>query len=296
MGNATGGTRNGRAWHFAALIGANAALALGPWFVRTSDAGPVAAGFWRLAIALPLIAGIALSSGQRLTGFGRVTGLSILGAGLFFALDLAAWHIGIHYTRMGNATLFGNAGSLVIMASGLIALRRWPYRNERSAFALALLGSAILLGQSLEIGHVTLIGDLFCLLAGLFYAGYILLLKRPRATLGNWALLFWSSLIGAPLLLAIALVRGETVVPSEWWPLIGLALCSQILGQGLLIFALRHFSAIVFGLALLTQPAIAVAVGWLAFGEVLGWQDAAGMILVGAALALARSASDKKIA
>ena len=148
------------------------------------------------------------------------------------------------------------------------------------------------MGRSLEIGRVTLTGDLFCLTAGLLYAGYIMLLQRPRASLGNWSLLTWSSLAGAPVLLAIALARGEPVLPTVWWPLIALAACSQIVGQGLLIFSLRHFSPLVFGLALLAQPAISVAAGWLAFGETLGWMDVAGMAMVAAGLALARSTQE----
>ena len=37
----------------AALVVGNVALALGPWFVRLADSGPVSAGFWRVALALP---------------------------------------------------------------------------------------------------------------------------------------------------------------------------------------------------------------------------------------------------
>ncbi|NOU03187.1 MAG: DMT family transporter [Novosphingobium sp.] len=287
MTNATGGS--GRALHFAALMGGNAALALGPWFVRIADTGPVAAGLWRLVLAVPLLAGMALATGQKLSGYRPAVWAAIVGAGVFFALDLGSWHLGILHTRMGNATLFGNSGSLIVMAWGMAMLRRWPHGREWLAFALALLGSAILLGRSLEMDRATLIGDLLCLLAGVLYAGYIVLLQRPRASLGNWALLTWSSLAGAPVLLGIALALDEQVIPQVWWPLIALALASQVLGQGLLIFALRHFSAPVFGLALLSQPAIAAAVGWLAFGEVLGWGDVVGMVLVAGALALARS-------
>ncbi len=188
--------------------------------------------------------------------------------------------------------LFGNSGSLVVMAWGLYALHRRPRGNELAAFALAIAGSAILLGRSLEIGQATLIGDLFCVIAGLLYAGYILLLQKPRADLGNWALVAWSSLAGAPVMLGIALALGEPVLPSQWWPLAALALLSQVVGQGLLIFALRHFSALMFGLALLTQPAIAVVLGWFAFGETLGLLDLAGMAMVAVGLALARSTQD----
>lgn len=296
MTNATGGdardSQGPRLRYLLALLGGNAALALGPWFVRTADSGPVAAGFWRLILAAPLLALIARASGQRLTGYGPAVYAAIAGAGAFFALDLASWHIGIGMTRMGNATLFGNSGSLVVIAWGLIALHRAPRGRELAAFALAILGSAILLGRSLEIGRTTLIGDLFCLAAGLLYAGYILLLQRPRATLGNWALVTWASLAGAPVMLGIAILLGEPVWPHLWWPLIALALLSQIMGQGLLIYALRHFSALVFGLALLTQPAIAVALGWALFGERLALLDLAGMVLVALGLAMARSAQD----
>ncbi len=296
MTNATAGTSpEERSWnglHLAALLGGNAALAMGPYFVRLADSGPVSAGLWRLVLAIPFLALISLASGQKLTGFRPQVWLAMAGAGMFFALDLGSWHIGIGMTRLGNASLFGNAGSLIVMAWGLIALHRKPRLNEWLAFALAILGAGVLMGRSLEIGRATLTGDLFCLTAGLLYAGYIMLLQRPRASLGNWSLLTWSSLAGAPVLLGIALARGEPVLPTVWWPLIALAACSQIVGQGLLIFSLRHFSPLVFGLALLAQPAISVAAGWLAFGETLGWMDVAGMAMVAAGLALARSTQE----
>lgn len=292
MTNATGGHAAGPTnpvwWHFAALMVGNAALAVGPWSVRLADSGPVSAAFWRLALALPLLFAIAHYNREKLTGFAPAVWWAMAGAGVFFALDLGAWHVGIEMTKMGNATLFGNSGSLILVAWGLIALGRAPRANEWLAFGAAIAGSAILLGRSLELGRETLIGDLFCLLAGFLYAGFILLLQRPRRTLGSWSLVAWSSLAATPVLLAIGIAMGEPVVGERWGPLIVLALLSQVIGQGLLVYCLRHFSSLVFGLALLTQPAIAVAVGWVVFGETLGWLDLAGMVLVAAGLALAR--------
>jgi drug/metabolite transporter (DMT)-like permease len=295
MTNAMGGAaqeRQATALHFAALLGGNVALAVGPWFVRHADSGPVSAGFWRLLLAVPLLFLLARLNREKVTGYSRATWLAIAGAGVFFGLDIASWHIGIGMTRMANATLFGNAGSLVVIAVGLYALHRAPRSGEWLAFALAIGGSAILLGRSLEIGRSTLIGDLFCIAAGLLYAGYILLLQKPRATMGSWALVAWSSVAGVPVMLAAALYLGEPVWPSTWWPLLSLALLGQVAGQGLLVYAMRHFTPLVFGLALLTQPAIAVAVGWLAYGEALVPVDFLGMAMVAAGLALARSTQD----
>ena len=277
------------AWHFVALIGGNVALALGPWLVRLADTGPVSAGFWRLFLPIPLIALFAWRERAR-NGIDRRIALLAVVAGVFFALDLASWHLGIERTRLGNATLFGNAGSVILMVWGLIALRRAPTRREGLGIAAALAGAAILLGRSLEISTQSALGDLFCLFAGICYAFYLLPAQKARARVGQWSVLLLVCMTAAPLLLLIALVMGEPVWPTDWTPVVALAISSQIVGQGLLVYSLGHFSALIIGLALLTQPAIAAAVGWFAFGETLSALDIVGMVLVGAALLLARTA------
>ena len=277
-------------WHFVALLGGNFALALGPWFVRLADSGPVSAGFWRLFLPLPVLA--LLAAHQRRPGLRSMptpaTWLQIVAAGILFGLDLASWHIGIASTRLGNASLFGNSGSLILMVWGLVAARRLPRPIELAAIAAAVSGAAILLGRSMEIDHSTLVGDLFCILAGVFYFGYILLIQGARGQFESWGLLFFSTLASAPVMLGIAIWLGEPVWPHAWWPLIALALCSQVVGQGLIVFALRHFSALIIGVVLLTQPAVSILVGWLVFGETMGALDAAGMVLIAGALLLGR--------
>jgi drug/metabolite transporter (DMT)-like permease len=273
----------------AALFGGNVALALGPWFVREADTGPVAAGFWRLFLALPFMVLLARANRQRLTGIpARTLALVALGA-VTFALDLASWHIGIAMTRIGNATLFGNAGSIVLLFWGFIIHRVVPGRLEALAIIFALGGAAILMGRSLEISHETLVGDLFSVAAGLLYAVYLLTLQNARGAFGSWSLLVWVSLFGAPVLLVIALALGEPVWPQAWGPVVGLFVLSQLVGQGLMVFALKYFPPLVVGLALLTQPVVASIYGWAVFGEVLSGLDIAGMVLVGAALAVARA-------
>ena len=280
--------RHSRLVPLTALVVGNVALALGPWFVRLADSGPVSAGFWRVALALPVLALLARANGQRLGGIPRGMIAAVLVGGVLFGLDVASWHLGIGLTRMANATLFGNAGSLILMVWGFVAWRRLPRGREWPAMIAALGGAAILMGRSFEISPTTLAGDLFCLLAGVLYAGYLLILQGARRALGSWALLAWSSLGSAPVLLGIALALGEPVWPGNWAPILGLVVTSQLIGQGLLVYALKHFSPLVVGMALLTQPAIAALVGWLAFNEVLGLPDIAGMALVSVALVLAK--------
>lgn len=278
-----------------ALLGGNFALALGPWLVRLADTGPVSAAFWRLFLALPFLIAFAYVAGQKLTGMPRKTLVLVAVGSLAFAGDLASWHIGIGMTRLGNATLFGNAGSIILLFWGFIIARMLPRGLEWLAIVCALAGAGILLGRSLEISTETFLGDLFCVTAGLLYAVYLLTLQGERARFGSWSLLVWVSIFACPVLLALALMLGEPVWPTDWTPVVVLFVTSQLIGQGLLVYSLGHFPPLIIGLALLTQPAIAAVIGYSVFGEVLTPLDIGGMVLLGSALVVAR-ATQRKVA
>ena len=260
--------------------------------MREVDTGPVAAGFWRLLLALPVFWLLAQRAG-RFGGQGAsFPKLLIALAGVFFAADVAAWHVSLGYTRMSNSVLFANSGSVILMGWGIVAgltiYGRWPALRDILAIAAAVGGIAILLGRSLEISADTVFGDGLSLVSGAMYAGYLLIVRSQSGKVGPWDLLFWTGLTGVPVLLGFALWLGEPIWPGNWSMIFGLVLVNQLIGQGLLIYALPHFSPLVIGVALLTQPAVAAIVGYVAFGEVLTPLDILGMAMVGSALVIAR--------
>ncbi|MEP3420629.1 MAG: DMT family transporter [Erythrobacter sp.] len=272
-----------------ALLGGNFALALGPWLVRLTDTGAVSAAFWRLFLALPFLIIFAKVAGQKMTGMPKRTMVLVAIGSLAFAGDLASWHIGIGMTRLGNATLFGNAGSIILLFWGFIIARMLPQGLEWLAIVFALSGAGILLGRSFEISTETFVGDLFCVIAGLLYAVYLLTLQGERSRFGAWSLLVWVSVFACPALLGLAVFLGEPIWPSDWTPVVALFITSQLIGQGLLVYSLGHFPPLIIGLALLTQPAIAAVIGYSVFGEVLTPLDMVGMVLLGSALVVARA-------
>ena len=273
---------------FIALLVGSCSLALGPWLVRLADVGPVAAGFWRLSLALPFLLVIAYLFKQRPQWPRRALVWTIFAAAAFYAADLALWNIGIHMTKLGNATLFGNVSSFVFAAWGLWLARRWPTPLQASALLLAALGSALLMSGSYELSARNFHGDLFALVAGLLYTGYLIGIERARNDLAALPLLFLATLFGAALLLPASVALGEKVWPTDWTPVLIFALSSQVLGQGLLVYAIGKLSPLVVGLALLTQPAISALVGWLAYNERLSPLDFVGAIAIAAALVLVR--------
>ena len=101
-------------------------------------------------------------------------------------------------------------------------------------------------------------------------------------------LLLLASLFGAIMLLPAALVAGERIIPDDWTGLFALALCSQVLGQGLLVFALGQIPPLVVGIAMLTQPALSAFLGWLYYDERLTLLDWSGAVLIVVALVLVR--------
>nr|WP_313809078.1 DMT family transporter [Sphingobium sp.] len=272
---------------FPALILANIILPLGPVLVRLSDVGPVAAAFWRLTIALPFLLLLGFPGLRAAKPGARDYGAMLL-AGLFFAADLAAWHLGIPLTKVTNATIFGNMSGLMLPLWGLLVLRQAPRPMQALALMLAAAGAAVMMGGSYELSPRYLRGDLLCLLAGALYTAYLLVVQGMRRRLDSWSVLAGSSLTGALPLLLLALWLGERVLPGNWTPVVALALSSQLIGQGLLTYAIAWFPPLVLGLSLLLQPVVSALLGWMLFHELLTAPDLIGAAAVGVALVLVR--------
>lgn len=279
-----------------ALLFGNIALAFGPWFVRLTDVGPVAAGFWRITLAAPMLLALSYATGSQpireARGLWWVLGI----AGIAFAADLASWHIGIHYTTLANSTLFGNSATLMYPIYGFFVARAWPTRTQGIALICATAGAALLLGSSYQASSAYLVGDLLCLLAGALYTVYFVLMARARAAMQPLPALALATIASIVPLLIMAFAFGEKVWPEHWGVLIGLALASQVVGQGLMIYALGHLSPLVVGIGLLSQPIVSGLIGWIVYNERLGVPDLIGAALVAVALVLVRGGDAPELA
>src|SRR3954454_6484174 len=207
-------SRSAGRFAFPALILGNLVLAVGPWMVRRADVGPIASGFWRLGIAIPFLVAFALMQqrGRERPPL-RLVGLVAIG-GLFFASDLAAWHVGIGMTKLANASLFGNASSFILVIYGFVLLRRLPRRVQALALACAAAGTGLLMGSSYELSPKNFTGDLFTLLAGLLYTGYLVAVDKAQRTMPPTPVLAIATAAGTLRLLLFALALGQKVVPG----------------------------------------------------------------------------------
>jgi drug/metabolite transporter (DMT)-like permease len=273
---------------FMALVLGNMFLVFGPVLVRMSDTGPIASAFWRIALAAPVLVAIAVarSPEKRMPSSGAM--LLFFCAGLFFAADLAVWHLGILKTKLANGNLLANCTSFLLPLWAFVSTRKQPSRTQFMALLLAFFGTLLLMGQSYELSPAHLFGDLLCFMAGVFYTGYLILMARTRSHHNESYCLAWATVMSMAPLFLTALAAGEKIMPDNWTPLLLLAVCSQVIGQGLMLYAIGRVPPMLFGMTLLLQSLLSVVIGWYRYGEAFAAQDWLGAALIAVAIILAR--------
>ncbi len=288
---------------FLALLAGAVGIGFAPIFVRIADVGPLASAFWRMALALPplLFWRIWRMRGGGPQGEGRSgtapigSDLALLvGCGLFFAADLGLWHWSIRLTTVANATLLANLNPVFVALVGFLLFGHRFRPLFLFAMACALAGAAVLMGASVEVSPVRLLGDALGVATAVMYAGYFLTTARLRARHDTWTVLTFSILVTALALWPLALASPEPMLPvglAGWWPLLALAVVSQIGGQGLIVHALAHLPPAFSAVSLLLQPVVAALAAWALFGEALGPREGLGALLVLGGIILARRAT-----
>lgn len=271
---------------FILIVGA-VFIALAPIFVRLSTIGMLPTAFWRAALAVPglaLAAALAPAEAGRArvpTQPGQIGWFAV--AGFMFAGDLGTWHFAISYTSVADATLFPNTAPIFVAVFSFLLFGTRFAGRFLFGMALALVGVMLLLGLSINVDRTHLVGDALGLITAMFYAGYFLAIARLRGEFSAPGVMFGTMIFTALFLAPAAWLAGSPALPAAaagWLPLIGLALLSQSLGQGLIAYAFAYLPPAFGAVTLLVQPVLAAAIAWVAFNEAVGALQAGGIAIV----------------
>ncbi|MBI3304143.1 MAG: DMT family transporter [Deltaproteobacteria bacterium] len=271
-----------------ALSGGAVAIGFAPIFVRLSQIGPSATAFWRLTLALPalwlwmLLEAQGQGTPRRL--FSRADYGRLMLAGLFFAGDLAVWHWSIRFTSVANATLLANFAPVFVALGSWLVFGQGVSLTFLLGMGAALAGTTLMVGTSFQVSVQHLWGDALGFITAMFYAGYLLAVKRLRGDFSAATVMAWSGTVTSAALFPIARLSGEHLFPLSahgWGPLIGLALISQVGGQSLIAYALAHLPAAFSSVALLLEPVMATVFAWVILDEAIGpWQALGGVLVL----------------
>lgn len=281
----------------AALIGLIAGalcIALAPIFVRLADVGPTAAAFWRVALAAPVL--------WMLWRFWlperKALSWSLLWPGVFFGCDLAVWHQAITLTSVANATLLPNLQPIFVAAVMVLWFKQQLRPQFWLGLALALAGSMILVGSTLNLGGEQWRGDALGVLTAVFYAAYLISVARLRGAHSALAIMWVASATAAIMLLPVAISSETQLLPQSpkgWLVLAGLAGISHVCGQGLIAWSLAWLPTSFSAVTLLIQPVAAAGFAWLLLAEPLGAQQALGGAVVLAGIFVCRIYSAQRV-
>jgi drug/metabolite transporter (DMT)-like permease len=278
----------------AAVLGA-LSIAFSGILVRLANVEPSTAAIFRCAYALPFLGLLALAERRRYGPRPASQHWLALLAGVFFAVDLVAWHHTIGLVGAGLAMVLGNTQVVIVAVLAWLILGERPPRRTLLALAVVLLGVVLISGLvgTGAYGRDPGLGVLLGLLTGFAYAGFLLVLRRGNADIRAPAgPLFEATLAAAIASCLIGLPLGEVDLvpawPSHAWLLV-LALTSQVVGWLLISVSLPRLPAALTSVVLTLQPVCGVLLAMVLLAEspsavqLLG----ASTILVGLLLATA---------
>jgi len=239
--------------------------------IRLTEAPPlVTAAYRMLGASAILLAFVLLRQRDELRALAREQ-IVLLGAGgVLVGLHFALWTSALFNTSVASAVLLTDTHPV------FVALAAWAFLDERTppvvwiGIAVALVGSAVIGFGDLQIGGTALVGDAMALGAAVTFAGYLVIGRRVRQTLGvaTYAGVVYG--IGGLVIAVLAFASGHSLTAfSQRDALLWLALIlvPTMAGHTVFNWALKHLPASVVGVSILGEPVLTTTWAWLLLHE-----------------------------
>src|SRR5680860_709642 len=192
----------------------------------------------------------------------------------------------------------GGTVLLRVLLAAVVLVAIWRPRTtgiERRDWLLVVMAGAgiLLLSDPFSGGGTDAGGAALALLAGAFWAAYILLSARAACVFPGGSGLTLAMVAASAVLLPFGIAEGgsDLLDPDVLLVGAGVAMLSSAIPYSLELEALRRLPAHVFGVLMSLEPGMAALVGFVVLGEVLGVREVVAIGLVVAASAGAARAA-----
>jgi inner membrane transporter RhtA len=254
------------------LIGI-ASVQTGSAIARTAFDVTGAAGMTLLRLA---VAGVLLTAVVRpaFRSWGREQWTATLALGLTMGAMNLVFYQAIQTVPLGVAVTVEFIGPLLLAVA--------QTRRLGDLLWAGLAGAGVALLGLQDGGSVPLRGLLLALLAGLFWAGYIVSSARVGRALPGLDGLAGALLVGALLALPFGAAGAGRAVADGWALVagIGVALLSSVVPYACELTALRTMPTRVFGVLMSLEPAAAAVAGLLVLDQHLGGRELVALVMV----------------
>lgn len=250
-------------------------LATGGIFVKLSPLPPINTGFYRVLFSIPILMPFLKKS--ELQALNRKQIATIVLAGAFLAGDLTLWNNSFSYTSVANANVLVNLTPFTIIPVSYFLFKEKMTPKFLFGGLVTLIGVLVLMSNKVSMSPDRLLGDSLSLGSSVFYAMFMITVYKLRDSVTSTIIMFISAF-------------------GELWPLLALALVSQILGQGLLAYCLGKVNACLSSLITLSQPVVAALYAWVIFNENLNLQTVIAILITLTGVYLAKTQTTTNIA
>jgi inner membrane transporter RhtA len=185
-----------------------------------------------------------------------------------------AFYASLDRIPLGVAVTFEFIGPLGVAVAGS--------RRPLDLLWIALAAAGILLLSDFGSAELDGLGIGLALLAGSFWAGYILLSVRVGRVFPGGQGLALAMVVASALLLPVGVAEAGTDLMVPWIVAVGLgvALLSTAIPYSLELEALRSIPAGVFGVLMSLEPAVAGVAGYIVLDESLAAREVVAIVLV----------------
>jgi len=260
---------------------------------RTTDIDPFAVAFFRLALALPLVAAACGRSLGRPAFKVRGRELSLM---MLVGVVLAQYHVcyfaAISFVGVAMASLVTLCSAPILVAIiSAILLREKPTSRVLWALALAILGTVCLIGapETPASWRHTLAGIALSLGSAIGYAAVTLMSRALYARHHPLQTTTFAFAVAVLIIFPLSCCTGISFryPPRAWMLLLYIGTVSTALAYIMFFVGLQYITATIAAILTMAEPLTATILAWQIFGESLGlvgWIG--GGLLMGAIVVL----------
>lgn len=260
-------------------------ISLSSIFVKYSQApSAVTAAYrllWTVLLLTPVVLGKDTVRRELKQAPKKLVWLSIV-SGLFLAIHFVLWFESLRHTSVASSTTIVCTEVIWVCFGFCLFLKGRLSGKAMAAIGVTLLGS-VLIALSDSGSGAGLYGDILALLAAIAVAVYTLIGRVAREKLSTTVYTYMVYTACAAVLVLTCLAQGYSLLDYGWSAVIVgllLAVCSTILGHSIFSWCLKYFSPSFVSASKLCEPVVAAVFAGFLFGELPGWLQILGGILI----------------
>lgn len=261
------------------------AASFSPIFTKFTVAPPMAIGFYRLSVAMPIFAILTIGKyGGELRKItkGQLAGAAL--AGFLLAGHFFTWFTAIRHTNVASASTLAITHPIMVLLIVAIFSHKVPNWKAVAGVLVAFLGSVLISGTDYAISSEALFGDLMALGAAFFQGVYFLTGNKYRKNINASIYVFlvfffcWLAfLIG--MLATGTKFTGYPTSDYFWMAVMGVV--NQIGAHALFNWCLGYVSALYVATLENLEGFISTIAAFIIFAEIPTiWQVIGGVIIV----------------